>query len=302
MEIQIKDTQQKCGEIIYFCPNCNHELQLSVVAREASIDRVSETENKKHKRKIVNKKRQLAKQQTLSSEITNAIFPFEKLLNRIPNLVQSSNFPICLEITHKGFWITNSEGYHESTMDQQCDRNSVMLTNECLLYVYKLALRHLLLSSQVINPSEIDAANLVPHIVVRKNKSDPFSKYNQIQCEKLIITEKMLTAKCDFLLVELDIKRDLHTTLIYSKKINKKINLIEAMKIVLSILNQYPYLIQEYSQLPYFGLNAIDYWLEIVDSYPFHPTPPHDYQPKPKKTIDMSSYQLSPAGSLLGNI
>lgn len=188
------------------------------------------------------------------------------------------NFPLCIEVKHRGFWITNENGIHISTTDVNCDRNSIMFTNDCLIYVYKLALRHLLLSTQVINPNNIDAANLVPHMLVRKNKSDPFSKYNWVQNQKFIINEKMISIKNDFMLIEIDESKDLHTTLIYCKKIKSKIDLLAAFKLVLNILNHYPHLISEYQNLDYFGQDAIEYWYNTPQSFPFSITPPTNYK------------------------
>ncbi len=284
--------QKNCGHIVYKCDNCDHNVQFSIMAVENQVKHVS--------RERLNKKKKSQKKDLgVDLTVTQSGSSLEKLRHSIPGISQSLNFPVYVEIKHKGFWITDNQGQHLSTVNQQCDRNSVMLTNDCLLYVYKLALRHLLLSLKIINPSEIDAANLVPHIVVRKNKSDPFSKYNSIQSEKFLITSEMLTSKADFLLVELDVKRDLHTTLIYSKKINKRINLAEALKFVVSVLNLYPNLIQEYSNLPDFGLTSIKYWFDIPQSYPFQISCPSDYQPLVKKKLDLQSHQLSPAGSVL---
>ncbi len=71
------------------------------------------------------------------------------------------DLPVCLQVEYDGFWTTN------------CNRNSVILKPNSLLYVYKLAFRHLLLSMNVITPHDIDSQNLVPHIVVRKSNTDP---------------------------------------------------------------------------------------------------------------------------------
>lgn len=256
-----KNRNQKCGNIIYTCENCNHQVEFHLNAKP-----IKEEKRKEEKEKTV-----------------------------VPSTFPS--FPVCVQLKHNGFWITTPEGVHKSTLDVNCDRNSVMLSNDCLLYVYKLALRHFLLSRQVITPQEIDAANLVPHVMVRKNKTDPFSKYSQIQGEKFIITEKMLSVRSDFLLIELDEKRDLHMTLIYSKKIKSRGDLVAALKTVLQTLNQHPELIEEYSKLEYFGQEETNYWFHNPDSYPLKIKTPLDYIPKAKE--DFKIKNLSPAGSIL---
>ena len=154
-------------------------------------------------------------------KIAKNICSFPKLdINDRPDL------PVCVRVDHDGFWITNNNGIHISSLDYNCDRNSVMLTPNSLLYIYKLAFRHLLLSMKVITSYDIDAQNLVPHIVVRKNKADTNSNYNKIQGETFIITDESLSDKTDFLIIELDRERDLHMTVCYSKKnkITNKLN------------------------------------------------------------------------------
>ena len=209
------------------------------------------------------------------------------------------DFPLCVEIKHQGFWITNYEGIHIATDVETCDKNSVMLKNECLLYTYKLAMRHLLLSMNVISPTDIDAANLVPHMVVRKNKADPFSKYKVIQNNKFIITEKMISIKNNFALIEIDEQRDLHFTLIYSKNIRKKVDLMKAIKTIITILNEFPNLIAEYGSLPYFGQNLVSYWYENPDSFPFQMNPPIGYVSK--STCDTTTFNVNTtaAGSII---
>ena len=100
-----------------------------------------------------------------------------------------------------------------------CDKNSIMLKNDCLFYIYKLALRHLLLSMKVITPKQIDAANLVPHIKVRENKNDSFSKYKIMQDKKYVISDKEVSVKKDFITLEVDRDNDLFVGDLY-KEIN----------------------------------------------------------------------------------
>lgn len=207
------------------------------------------------------------------------------------------DLPLCVKLKYEGFWITNTHDKHVCFNDETCDRNSVMLTNDCLLYVYKLALRHYLLSKQIISPYDIDAQNLVPHVVIRKGKNDANSKYKSAKNEDFIITEEMITVKSDFLLVELDVKRDLHMTLIYNKKIKSKVDLLEALKIVIRNLNLYPSLIKDYANLDYFGYYEMDYWYNDINSYPLHVKKPLNYIPtEVVKTIPQN---ITAAGSII---
>lgn len=192
-------------------------------------------------------------------------------LIKLDDINNNKSLPVCVEIKHNGFWITDNNGMHISTLNENCDRNSIMLTNDCLLYVYKIALRHLLLSMKVITPDDIDSANLVPHIKVRENKNDPFSKYKLVQNKKYIINDEQVSVKKDFITIEVDRKNDLHCTMIYSKKIGDTVDLLWAFKTTIKILNAYPELIKQYSELPYFGKNYINYWYACpLNAYPFN--------------------------------
>lgn len=288
------------------------EVLKGLEAKPKKIKRAKriKSENRKESDEIDIRPKRIAKDPTRDRKRNsdNKIVPqssmiLQNLKNSDPtsyNLIMiQPDLPVCVELKHRGFWITNDKGEHEPTSDETCDRNSVMFTNDCLLYVYKLALRHLLLSMQVVGPSDIDPANLIPHTVVRKNKTDPFSKFNKIQNEKFIITEEMFSAKSDFLIVELDAKRDLHSTLIYLKKIKDKVNLLEAIKTVIKVLNAYPHLIKEYSNLPYFGFSNAEYWYENPNSYPFNIAIPENYKPKPKISIKIDPKNISEAGSII---
>lgn len=198
-----------------------------------------------------------------------------------PDIIKQVNdyksLPVYVGLKHQGFWVTDINGIHVPNLDESCNRNSVMLSPDCLLYVYKIALRHLLLSMHIIQPSEIDPANLVPHVVVRKNKDDPFSKYKSIQDEDFLISEADISSKSDFIILELDKKRDLHMTLIYSKGIGKKINLVKAFINVIKLLNSQPELIELYSSLKYFGDNEIEYWYDTGSLYPNNISIPENY-------------------------
>ena len=206
------------------------------------------------------------------------------------------SLPLYVQLNHRGFWTTNSNGDHLPSLDETCNRNSVMLSSDCLLYVYKLALRHLLLSMQIVQPSEIDPANLVPHVVVRKSKDDPFSKYKSIQDEHFFISTEDLSTKSDFIMIELDKKRDLHMTLIYSKGIGKKINLLEAFTNIIKLLNYRPELIASYSSLEYFGFKEMEYWYESGSSYPNNILIPNDYV---KIVNDTPKMNITSAGSVI---
>lgn len=207
------------------------------------------------------------------------------------------NLPLYVQVKHQGYWVTNEEGEHMTSQNQSCDNNSVMLDPSCLLYVYKIALRHYLLSKGIITPDDIDAANLVPHIVVRKNKKDPFSKYHWIQNRSFLIEEKDLTAKNDFLMIELEDK--LHMTLIFSKKIGKRVNLIECFKIIIENLNKNPEYITQYSNLKNFGKDHIYYWYHSPESYPHNIEKPPGYK---LAFLAPLEYVTSPAGSVIDTI
>jgi hypothetical protein len=179
-----------------------------------------------------------------------------------------SPLPVCVILNHDGFWITK-DGKHQSTTDITCNSKSVILSPKCMLYVYKLALRHLLLSMKMISPCDLDSQNIVPHVVVRKNNHDSNSYYDVIQGEKFSIGESSISAKKDFLIIEIDRVRNLHTTLIYSKNIGSRVNLLAAFKSVVILLNKYPYLAEYYSNLPYFGESENQYWYDTPSSFPF---------------------------------
>ena len=201
-----------------------------------------------------------------------------------------------LQFKHKGFWTTNEDGKHEPSLDENCNRNSVMISEDCLFYVYKIAFRHLLLSMGVVTPTDMDNANMVPHVVVRKNKTDPFSKYKTIQGEHFIIGETELSVKNDFVIMELDTKRDLHMTLIYSKGIGKKLDLVDAFSKVIKILNYRPELIKMYSQLDYFGTDEINYWYDTGDQYPDNIVPKEYIPEKPEEKVIP---KVTEAGSII---
>jgi len=265
----------------YNCENCGHETHINIstpnVTKEKPLTKENKSRRKFQTKNVVEKIEQNAVEKIEQSDIYN-----------VPNcnLTNSLNFPVQVEIKHKGFWVTDMNGIHVPLEDQKCDNNSVMLTNDCLLYIYKLALRHYLLAHKIIDVSDIDNANLVPHIRVRKDKNDSFSKYNFVQNKIYIIKQQDISIKNDFMTIEIDRKKDLHFTMIFSKGIKSKVDLLKAFKTVLAILNMYPNLMHEYSLLPYFGEQAMEYWygdsstlnhLGVTQVYPFNVTPPQNY-------------------------
>ena len=193
-----------------------------------------------------------------------SIFDFLQKYNPKIDLTDlTKTLPISITVNHVGYWMTNHGLHYSYDTDEICKSNSVIVSTNSLLYVYKLALRHLLLSMRVITPQDIDAQNLVPHIVVKKNN------YKTIREREFVIDERSLTIKNDFILIELDRKNDLHMTLIYKKKIKESIDLMTAFKLIIKLLTFYPELIERYANLPYFGGHVIHYWYDTPDSFPF---------------------------------
>ena len=207
-------------------------------------------------------------------------------VKELPLVRQARDLPLLVTIQHEGFWITDKNGRHSSTEDETCDRNSVMLAPNCLLYVYKVALRHLLLSMGVITPKDIDPANLVPHVKVRRDNKDAFSNYGTMQGKKFKIIEESLSSRKDFLTIELDEQRDLHCTMIYSKKIGERVDLIDAFKTVIRVLNAYPDFIRSYAMIPNFGQDYVEWWFENKH-YPDDIIPPPDFKREvPQENFD----------------
>jgi len=279
------------GNLEVECERCNHTMKIMIS---------SENSNSKTKGRNRNSKR---------DELPKTINDFSKFINfiklnnndddELDLIINERSFPICIQVEHIGFWVTNN-GKHESSIDKNCDKNSVMLSNSCLLYIYKLALRHLLLSMKIISPSKIDAQNLVPHIVVRKSKTDLQSHYDSIKGENFRINENSISIKSDFMLIELDEDRDLHMTMVYCKKIKDLINLKDAFSFIIKLLNKYPFLINEYSKLEYFGEDQINYWYDTPNSFPFHIKKPVYYK-KDNNKNNFSNLNVSLAGSILND-
>lgn len=274
-EMKTTDTQQ--------------ETKSRTGAEPRELEKLVETEQTRKSRRNSNR-------QSLHTKPTKLQFDLG------PTIDQALDLPVLVQVNHSGFWLTNDNGIHYATQDEKCDRNSVMLSKDCLLYIYKLALRHLLLSMKAIIPDDIDSANLVPHIRVRKDSTDPFSKHNAIQNKKYIITEEQVSIKKDFMILEIDSKKDLHCTLIYCKKLGERVDLMDCFKKVLKVLNTYPELIDKYFRLEYFGSNCHDFWYDDSESnYPFNVEAPPAYIPK-KPSNPQDNVKVSAAGSIICEI
>jgi hypothetical protein len=153
---------------------------------------------------------------------------------------------------------------------------------------------------KVISPSDIDGANLIPHIKVRNNKNDPFSKHKEVQHKKYIINEDQISAKKDFLIVEVDSKKDLHCTMIYCKKIGAKVDLFDCFKKIIKVLNTYPELIIQYAELPYFGQECINFWHnDAPENYPFNVKLPDGYTTKSDTVPNYDNIKTTLGGSIL---
>lgn len=279
-----KTSKQKCGSLSYECQKCGHVTEFSLQAKDLTTN---------NEFGVVPKVK-LEKEVKLESKIK--LEPKKEIVGAVP--------PMLIEINHRGFWITGDDGNHVSTLDEKCNRNSIMLSPECKLYVLKLAFRHYLLTKGVLTPQQIDPANLVPHIKVRNDPKDPFSKYKIMDGKMFMIEEKDISAKNDFITIELNRDLDLHFTLVYSKGIKKRTELLEDLSQVLNHLVAKPELIAQYSSLPYFGKDAIQYWVETRHSYPNNVVPPPDYKPAPQLSDKelFGKYKVSPAGTIIGEL
>ena len=201
--------------------------------RPASSDLLLECEKCKHPMRV--------KLKVVSSEITNVITNVisNDVTGVTGNIMEEKKdsadmknkppvFPLQVKVEHQGFWVTVNNK-HVATTDPLCSRNSVMLQPTCLLSLWKLAFRHSLISKGFLTVDDLDAANLVPHIRVRKDPSDGFSHYEDVKRTYLLSREHFSSRK-DFLTIELDIKKNLHFTLVYSKGIGGKMNLLSAFE------------------------------------------------------------------------
>lgn len=206
-------------------------------------------------------------------------------------------FPLEIDVSHRGFWIT-TDGKHLALDDASCrTRNSVLLDSTCLLYVWKLALRHFLITQEWIDERDLDAQNLVPHIKIRPDANAGSAGYQDIK-QTFRLNESNFSAKKDFLTIELDQKRDWHFTLIYSKGLGRKHDLLEAFRQVMKVLHSNEQLIPQYSALPYFGKDAALYWSQSKSLYPHNVVPPTDFVASGPIPLKKSKH-VSPSGIIL---
>ena len=207
-----------------------------------------------------------------------------------------ANLPAVAKVSHLGWWVT-VEGKHLAARDEALARNSVVLAPTSLLYVWKLALRHLGLARGWVSPARVDAQNLVPHIRVREDKSSA-SSYDAIEGEEFCVTPDLLSAKSDFLTIELDAERGLHCTMLYAKGLKKRADMIAAFDQMLGLLNARPELIAAYAALPYFGQEAIHYWHDTPELYPDNVVPPAGYVPIARTKV-IPAGKRTAAGTIL---
>lgn len=243
------------------CPHCNKQISLTV--KNATVTHIPKIDPMDSK--------------IISPDPLDYFLTWNQGQNKnVIESMQKSPFPIQVTVKHNGFWVTDDQGVHQAINDIACAKNSVILDPGSMLYVYKLAFRHLLLSMGIICPRDIDSQNLVPHIAIRKNKNGSLTNYSTIQGRKFTINPGDVTVRNDFILLELDRAQDLHMTLIYKKGIGKQIDLMACFRLIIHILALYPELMQSYANLSYFGNGTTqsgkshaNYWYETPDSFPF---------------------------------
>jgi hypothetical protein len=210
-----------------------------------------------------------------------------------PNVFDSNqkSLPLLVEFNHDGFWDVDEKGYRYNT-DVNCDRNSVIVSKDCLFSIYKIALRHLLLSMDVIQPDDVVLPNLIPYLNVRKNKYDPNSIYDSIKKRKFLITQKNILVEQNSLSLMLDQQTDLRILLICDKNITLSVDLAEVFIKVIQLLNAHPDFIKEYAKLEDFGKNEVAYWYSTKSLYPNNIV-------MPKKYTIVDDRKVSSAGSIL---
>jgi hypothetical protein len=224
----------------------------------------------------------------ITKDVTATVVVGEKKVEeRAENGISDREWPrIFIRITHQGWWITRG-GRHVATDDHLCDRNSVILDRACLLYIYKLALRHLLLARGRLHPRDVDPQNLVPHILARDPKSTSRSHdlYDELQGATYLLTRDMVSDDGKMLILELDADADLHCTMVFKRPPKAKsksktkapaFDYTAALIQVILDLDAHPERIAEYAALEYFGQDEISYWAE-PGSYPLHITKPKDW-------------------------
>jgi hypothetical protein len=299
---------RKVDPLDFSCQNCGHSVELHVTARSrepqatapATADRPRrECKRAKHSSKAKGESECEAKGEAKGEAEAKGV-----------------DLPVVVTLSHVGYWITNKEGRHEATLDERCDRNSVMLAPDSMLYVYKIAMRHYLLSRGVLMAHDVDNAMLVPHVKVRDNKdATSFADYVQNRQFRIAVekrestipglTESHLSSKDKFLMIELDLKRDLHYTLVFAKNIKARLaeldtTLIECFKETLRILNAHPHIIKQYSARPYFGAADSARWERDAAAYP-HNVAESAELPAAATAVAVPppAFRTSPAGSII---
>jgi hypothetical protein len=305
--------QRRCAAIAYTCANCAHRGEVQVDAKALRSAKAAARVAVGHDGAVGDRDGTRERKGGEAEPHAHAVAVPERkdapaAAPAAPAAPAARDLPVCVQLDHVGFWITDADGRHVATSDETCARNSVMPTRESLLYVYKLAYRHLMLARAVLRPSDVDAANLVPHVRVRKDPRDAFSHYRSAQGARFVVDRAQLSAKSDFLIIELDAARDLHFTVLYAKGLKKRaasagLDLVDAFCHVLQMLNAHPHLIREYAALPYFGQAAIAYWAAKPGGYPHNVTPPADWRPAPAAptaATAAAAFELTAAGSIVG--
>ena len=272
--------------IVHRCENCDYRLHLQLSVEGAAVAAPPKPTGKRAHRV---KEARPVKPPKRSRAAAGSPSP-------LPAEARYANLPAVAKVAHLGWWVT-VEGKHLATRNEALARNSVVLAPTSLLYVWKLALRHLCLARGWVSPARIDAQNLVPHIRVREDKSSA-SSYDAIEGEEFCITPELLSAKSDFLTLELDAERGLHCTMIFAKGLKKRADMIAAFDQTLGLLNARPELIAAYASLPYFGQAAIHYWHDTPELYPDNIVPPAGYVPVVRPKL-MPVGARSAAGTVL---
>lgn len=155
------------SDLLIECEKCKHPMRvkLKVVSSEISSKISSEIKSDTISHTTSN-----------VSDIAGNVMEEDRpdMKNKLPV------FPLQVKVEHQGFWVT-VDNKHVATTDPSCGRNSVMLQPNCLLSLWKLAFRHYLISKGFLTVDDLDAANLIPHIRVRKDHLDGFSHYEDVK-------------------------------------------------------------------------------------------------------------------------
>jgi len=215
-----------------------------------------------------------------SSSIKSQIVNFLPVmtLDVYKNIDTQESFPCVVKVQDVGWWTTNETGDHVPSTDDFVKSNCRMLTGG--LRILKMEVQRLLVCAGLLHPN-VDAQNLISHMVVRSANNRGYKNYSELQNKDIEITHSMLSAKRDFLILEVNKQTDLHTTLVYSKGIGDKIDLIKVFEFVLKLQRAYPQLQKEIEALPLCNKNIPHYWYETRNQYPFNTTPPENYIPAP---------------------